>query len=119
MRSTNSGEISGARPIVTKAADGVPPIAAMSLRQRASALWPIFSGGVSLVKWMPSTTASVLNKSCRLKLAALQHRAIVTRADDDGVVRRQRAGEAGNEFKLVHDWAGSLSAKSLAMKNST
>src|SRR5260221_3321067 len=35
----------------------------MSLKQRASALRPIFSGGVSFVKWIPSTIASALNKN--------------------------------------------------------
>src|ERR1035437_9793040 len=52
----------GGRHMGASGAVGVPAIAAMSLKQRASALCPIFSGGVSLVKWMPSTTASVLNK---------------------------------------------------------
>ena len=35
---------------VTSAAVGLPAIAAMSLKQRASALRPTFSGGVSRVK---------------------------------------------------------------------
>ena len=51
--------------MVTSAAVGVPAMAAMSLKQRPSALWPIFSGGASGVKWTPSTTASVLNSSSR------------------------------------------------------
>src|SRR6266498_2536776 len=50
---------------VTSAARGVPAIAATSLRQRASALRPTFSGAVSRVKWMPSTTASVLKRRNR------------------------------------------------------
>src|SRR5882724_10902445 len=40
-------------------------MAAMSLRQRARALWPIFSGGVSALKCAPSTTASVLKSTRR------------------------------------------------------
>src|SRR5688572_1879370 len=39
-------------------------MAATSLRQRASALCPTFSGVVAFVKCTPSTTASVLNSNC-------------------------------------------------------
>src|SRR5262245_24844250 len=50
---------------VTSAAVGVPAMAAMSLKQRARASWPTFSGGASRMKWMPSTTASVWKRTSR------------------------------------------------------
>src|SRR5437667_11983237 len=37
----------------------------MSLSGRANALWPICSGSAAVVKWIPSTTASVLNSTQR------------------------------------------------------
>ena len=49
--------------------------------------------------------------------AHIQHGAIITRADHDGVIRRQRARQAGDEFKFVHGWAGSLRLKSSDRKN--
>src|SRR5690348_2667349 len=45
------------------AAEGIPAMAATSLRQRPRALWPTLSGGVSAAKWIPSTTASVFSRS--------------------------------------------------------
>ena len=88
--------------MVTSAAVGVPAMAAMSLRHRPSALWPIFSGGASEVKWTPSTTASVLNSSSRSGTPSIQHGAIVARAHDDGGIGRQRARQAVDELELVH-----------------
>src|ERR1039458_7094126 len=94
--------------MVTSTAVGVPAMAATSLRQRASALRPIFSGGVSLVKWIPSTLASdffrrrVLGEmdsfdDCVgfeqqqfVRQTEIKHGAIISRAVHDGFVRRQR-----------------------------
>gem|GEM_PF-2805071 len=51
--------------MVMRAARGVAPAAAKSLSPRASALRPMRGAGVEEVKWMPSTTASVLRTRSR------------------------------------------------------
>jgi hypothetical protein len=86
---------------VTSAATGVPAMAAMSLRQRASALRPIFSGGVSRVKWTPSTTASVLNKT-NLSGTPRSSTAQSSPAPATTVSFPAAISSGGDEFKFVH-----------------
>src|SRR5438105_296358 len=70
-------------------------MAAMSLSDRANALWPIFSGGALFEKWTPSTTASVLNNTQRSgnprSITAQSSPAPTTVLEFPGSVRVRRA----------------------------
>ena len=102
MASTQPGLKSRGRPIVTSAAVGVPAMAAMSLKHRPSALWPIFSGGVAGREMDALDHRVRLEQQQPVRHADIQHRAIVARAHDHGGIGRQRARQAADQLKLVH-----------------
>ena len=88
--------------MVTSAALGVPAMAAMSLKHRPSALWPIFSAR-SLGREMNALHYRIgLEQQQAVGQPDVQHGAIVTGADDHRGVGRQRAGEAADQLEFVH-----------------
>ena len=72
--------------IVMSAAVGVPAMAAISLKHRASAMWPIFSGGASgLIRQLRSDGQSL---SCQF----------------EGTVRELSVGEGDRRQILMPTW---------------
>ena len=103
MRCRKSGSKWLGSAIVTSAAMGRPAMAAMSLRQRPSALWPICSGSAVGGKMNALHDRVGLEQEIAARLAGIQHRAIIARPDNDRGIARQGARPLRDEFKFVHE----------------
>src|SRR5580765_7374315 len=94
MASKSARGSAGGSAIESSASLGAAPIAARSLRLTASARWPIASGGTNArSKWIPSTSASTVRTSIRLRSGS-------TTAASSPMPTSSQAGAAGRRPRI-------------------